>query len=324
MKKTHHSLAFTLVELLVVIAIIGLLVSLLLPAIQAAREYARRSQCTNNMRQISLGMLNYHDTLKSFPSGNIALESLVEEGSCHPLTPHEDDLIYCGSMGWPALILPYVEQDALYDTINFAKLAFLPGKSEASSHVGPHGDEENRFAATNMPDLFACPSSKRLAPPGTHKDYGVNGRSGAPERRKNCTQSVFHVNSGTRISDLKRGTTNTLLILEVAHAWSWSPKSDEHFEPTDSGTNPFLWVNRASQGYACYGGTNVTLFIGDVPYPINVKDNWIATRFSRGYHPKGINVSLCDGSMHFFSETMDFDTYRTLFELVGDKIVQLP
>ena len=135
---------------------------------------------------------------------------------------------------------------------------------------------------------------------------------------------VFHVNSGTRIGDLKRGTTNTLLLLEVAHAWTWSPTSDENFEPTDTGTNPFLWVNRATQGYACFKGTNVHTGVGNVPYPINVKNNWIPTRFARGYHPKGINVSLGDGSTHFLSETMDFDTYKTLFERDGDKIVKLP
>ena len=183
MKRNLYRLsAFTIVEHLVVITIIGLLVSLLLPAIQSAREYARRSQCANNMRQISLAMLAYHDALKSFPPGNLSLESLFEEGNCHPSGPN--DLIYCGSMGWAAFILPYVEQNALYERVDFEKLAYLPGKTAGSFHDAPHGAEENRFAATNMPDLFVCPSTKRLAPPGTHKDYGVNGRAGVPEREK--------------------------------------------------------------------------------------------------------------------------------------------
>jgi len=111
MMKKH---GFTLIELLVFIAIIALLISLLIPAIQAAREMARRSQCSNNMKQMALAMNVYHESLKTLPPGNLCLEELSAK-SCHQI-----NAIYCGSIGWPAFILPYLEMGNLYDSIDFS------------------------------------------------------------------------------------------------------------------------------------------------------------------------------------------------------------
>ena len=97
--------AFTLVELLVVIAIIGILIALLLPAVQAAREAARRSQCTNNLKQIGLALHNYHDTHKSFPTG------MVTFWPDPPGSHVTDEPVW----GWAALVLPFIEQKPLHD-----------------------------------------------------------------------------------------------------------------------------------------------------------------------------------------------------------------
>jgi len=97
---TKNYSGFTLIELLVVIAIIALLISLLIPAIQAAREAARRSQCTNNVKQMVLAMNVYHESLKSLPPGNLVLDEL-RENACHV-----GRQVYCGSIGWPVFILP--------------------------------------------------------------------------------------------------------------------------------------------------------------------------------------------------------------------------
>ena len=103
---------FTLVELLVVIAIIGLLVGLLLPAVQAVREAARRSQCTNNLKQIGLALQNYHDSQGVFPPGYI-------DRNPNPASTPDNDL--GPGWGWAAFLLPYLEQGNLYNQINFSQ-----------------------------------------------------------------------------------------------------------------------------------------------------------------------------------------------------------
>jgi prepilin-type N-terminal cleavage/methylation domain-containing protein len=102
---------FTLVELLVVIAIIGILVALLLPAIQAAREAARRSQCSNNLKQLSVAMQNHHDVHEFFPPGNTALTS-------HKSDAHKNGQWYDGMMAWSVPILPFIEQEDLYNQVD--------------------------------------------------------------------------------------------------------------------------------------------------------------------------------------------------------------
>src|SRR5688572_27645245 len=108
--KLRLSRGFTLVELLVVIAIIGILVALLLPAVQAAREAARRMQCGNNLKQIGISIHNYHDTYKSFPSGWICPS--VATGAM---------AVDQESWGWSSLILPFMEQQALHDQLGVTR-----------------------------------------------------------------------------------------------------------------------------------------------------------------------------------------------------------
>jgi len=146
---------FTLIELLVVIAIIALLLYLLIPAIQAAREMARRSQCSNNLRQMALAMNVYHESMKSLPPGNLILEEL-KDNACHVAGK-----VYCGSIGWPAFILPYLEQMSLYDQIDFNSYAYCPNPEDNGDHEGFALGEKNRFAGENMPSVFTCPSVKR-------------------------------------------------------------------------------------------------------------------------------------------------------------------
>src|SRR5947209_4068194 len=107
--------AFTLIELLVVIAIIAVLIALLLPAVQAAREAARRSQCVNNLKQLGLAMHNYHDTMGSFPIGAMGVRSLVS-GGIYP----GGTAIANARRTWAWLLLPYLEQGAMANAINFS------------------------------------------------------------------------------------------------------------------------------------------------------------------------------------------------------------
>jgi prepilin-type N-terminal cleavage/methylation domain-containing protein len=141
---------FTLVELLVVIAIIGVLVALLLPAVQAAREAARRSSCGNNLKQISLGIHNYHDTYLGFPAGN------VTNGNC------------CGTaarISWAIDILPFIEQKNLYDRYD---------KSQPDTHAN------NRFVVQSEVKTYNCPSDPNirvgLVQPGSGPGSGIQYR----------------------------------------------------------------------------------------------------------------------------------------------------
>src|SRR5690606_20466187 len=127
---SHHRRGFTLIELLVVIAIIGVLIALLLPAVQAAREAARRSQCSNNLKQIALGFHNYHDTHQVFPPG---------ANSC------------CWGT-WLLYGLPYVEQQALYNAWNFG------GRSFDDTGTFRYGGPLNITVTSTRVDAYTCPS----------------------------------------------------------------------------------------------------------------------------------------------------------------------
>ena len=127
----RHAKGFTLVELLVVIAIIGVLIALLLPAVQQAREAARRMQCSNNLKQIGLALHNYHETFESLPMGNSSYQDW--------------------GISWMPALLPYVEQGALYDKFDFDTLGANYGYSNQCNNLGND--------AKTLIDVFMCPSS---------------------------------------------------------------------------------------------------------------------------------------------------------------------
>ena len=314
MKTVKHG--FTLIELLVVIAIIGLLVSLLLPAIQAAREMARRSQCTNNMKQMALAMNLYHESLKSLPPGNLYLEELAEK-ACHHINS-----VYCGSIGWPAFILQYLEQEPLYDTIDFLKLAYTPETGDRSFHEenGPMGDAANRQAGENMPSVFACPSVMRQSK--HHKDYGINGFDGFPQSLQ-TGDGMFYVNSGIRFSDVKDGLSNTFLMLETCHHRKFIPREGGDMIETLTGLNPFLWLNELGQGYAL-ASCGIPSEGKQLKLTINTHDPYIPTYGARSDHPGGVFASMGDGSVHFVSEKIDYTIYLGLFTRSGNEDVKLP
>jgi len=232
---------FTLVELLVVIAIIGILIALLLPAVQAARESARRTQCANNMRQLSLAMLEYHDTWAVFCPGS--------QGPIPGWTDPRHGGIPWGHFGWPAFILPYVEQQALFDRIDFTKQAYAESIPEQSGWAGPSGergpagDPVNKEASESQPATFVCPSAHRVKPENTFKDYGINAGTGrcCPERN-GPHDGIAWLNSYVRIEDVRDGTSNTFMFLEFAHFGNHS------WVPYDWGANQFFWVHHVSQG----------------------------------------------------------------------------
>ncbi|MEW4565320.1 DUF1559 domain-containing protein [Bremerella sp. JC770] len=174
---------FTLVELLVVIAIIGVLIALLLPAVQQAREAARRSECSNHMKQVGLGLHNYHDTHKVFPPGWISMGS--------------------GSMNhkhaWAVHLLPFIEQTALYDNID-------PQGQNITSDVDKGGA---------IVSAYVCPSS--ILPERSYDGYGKSNYLGCQgwENNDADTGGIFNQNSKVSFKDITDGTSNTVMVGEA-------------------------------------------------------------------------------------------------------------
>jgi len=186
---------FTLVELLVVIAIIGILVALLLPAVQAAREAARRSQCTNNMKQLGLALHNYHDVFKRFPSGYIRRSG-------------DND-----GWGWAAFSLPFLEQQNIYDKLGIGQGAKLPDAPTADTKT--------------VIDAFICPSDASGTineDRGGHakSNYqGLYGNSNTPDPNTGVGNGLFYVNSDLGFSSITDGTSSTFALGEI----SWDGKT---------------------------------------------------------------------------------------------------
>jgi prepilin-type N-terminal cleavage/methylation domain-containing protein/prepilin-type processing-associated H-X9-DG protein len=304
---------FTLVELLVVIAIIGILISLLLPAVQSAREAARRMQCSNKLRQIGLALHNYHAALRAFPPG-----SIVSDASCTAPTSTKRQA------PWTVQILPYLEQEALYKQFNMAgRFAALQGDGEPSDND----------AAQNTPlTVFKCPSDPAPQEGDPSSNYlGVQG--GGPESAAQCltgptvnrrvrfNNGVLFTNSSVRIDHVSDGTSNTFLVGESR--W-WS------YEHTNVGWPS--WFSWASSDRTA-GGSGHTIVLAAAVDPLNnplvdydSSQGWIDssgnytntmnlathTRCFGSRHPGGCHMAMCDGSVHFFSENMDVNAYRSM------------
>ena len=288
-KQTRRS-AFTLIELLVVIAIIAILIALLLPAVQQAREAARRTQCRNNLKQFGIALHNYHDVHKTFPSGWI-------EPSAQAGLPAADSR---SGFGWGAMILPYLEQSNLYNQINFeASLLTEPDRDPTTPAI-----ENNRHVpATQVLTLFQCPSdigperqdnhfydgdiNFRLHDMGTSNYVGCLGTWPIQNyfSQSDPAEGIFFRNSDIGISDITDGTSNTFLVGErkwTGKNTNGSPKLGDSY-----------WIGTIDNW-----ATDIT---GTVSRRINTVHQ---TSFS-SEHSGGATFLLCDGSVRFVSENIE-------------------
>ncbi|QDS90639.1 Type II secretion system protein G precursor [Rosistilla ulvae] len=339
MRVLRPKRGFTLVELLVVIAIIGILVGLLLPAVQAARESARRMQCSNNMKQLGLALHNYHDTYRTFPAyrqkaGN---PSALDFQGYGPMIP----------------LLPYIEQTAVYDLIKTTSRDFyLPITSAVDGLVA------------GMPmDAFTCPSNLPF-PSSTVRggsSYAVCAGSNigwtVAESRRN---GVFGMDVPTKMARIIDGTSNTIMLGEhlsgdgddslyrkkadLVRAQPWTAAN----ESTAQG--PITDGEMAAYGQACEAGSNNhTSYYGyrwGRPVYIYTVFNTLAPPNwkypscmtcatcgagdssgvypSRSRHPGGAMHTLADASVRFMTETVELQLYHGLGSRDGGEVVALP
>jgi type II secretory pathway pseudopilin PulG len=300
----------TLVELITVLAIIGALIALLFPAVQRVREVANRTMCANNLRQLALATLNYEQINKSLPPGSKG--PMNADGTFPGLwaDPQNGSHYPWGHFGWPALLLPYLEEENLFRTINFDQPSYAVSIPEGFTlDRGPAGGGDNRFAATHMPKVFVCPSAIRVKPADQFKDYGINCGTGrhAPEQTQQDMDGIAFVNSHVRLQEISDGVSNTLLFLEFAHF------STHGSVPEGVGTNQFIWVDHDSQGYVACAEEDGT------PSPPN-STTW-GHRGSHSPHPGGVQAIMVDGHMTWLPNAIDYRVYMALFTRAGNEFV---
>jgi prepilin-type N-terminal cleavage/methylation domain-containing protein/prepilin-type processing-associated H-X9-DG protein len=305
--------AFTLIELLVVIAIIGILIALLLPAVQKVREAANRLKCQNNLKQIGIALHGFHDSYHGFPkAGKLA-----------------------NQLSWHVFILPFVEQDNLYKQFNLARGPF-------NGPPDNRGPMKNELAFNKIP-IYLCPSSQAEKmfttpphnvnepelvngqPPYTTHYYGIMGpkgtnpvtgqpylwddigphggfaRQGIFERDTVNPNPNVGPESGARIASVTDGTSNTLMLGEI----SWVNQV--------TGTRYRSWVRGCDTAPVCAGSRNV---VNAINSPSIATFNDIAFG---SMHPGGANFALADGSVRFLQENINLGTYRALASRDGSE-----
>lgn len=308
LRLTVGQRGLTVIELLAVLAIIVLLAALSFPAIQSARESARRAQCANNLKQLSTAVRTYEFSNKSLPPGSFGGWT----GNLNFPSPWADPAygggLPWGHFSWSARLLPFVDALPIYNLIDFDVPAYAESVPESTGDRGPSGHANNKAVASRQPGVFACPSAHRVKPTNQFKDYGINHGTGAccPDRTQQDMDGVAFIHSAITADSIKDGLSGTFLFLEFSHFGNHS------WVPFDRGANQFIWVHHVSQGYVTCAEHDGT------PTPPN------STTFNhRGAHSdhfRGVQASWCDGHVGFISDDIDFTTYRSMFTRAGNDI----
>lgn len=293
--------AFTLVELLVVIAIIGVLVALLLPAVQAAREAARRAQCSNNLKQMGIGLHNYHDTYLVFPFG------WSDRGQ-----------------GWHACLLPFIEQQPLYNTLQWAE-----------ANNWDIDNTPNELACSTKIKIFRCPSAaipefvdnqsiaKRV--PSCYRgvasstaDSDDPGTSTAGRHLElTDLEGIFYGNSEIKFKNITDGTSNTFMVGECY----WETFSQD-------GNQMDFWYIGSPQIDPWPGSaTEYSEFVASTGVPMNARtvagaSGYVKELSFTSFHPVGAMFTFADGSVRFITYSIERPTYQGLGSRDGGEVLK--
>jgi prepilin-type N-terminal cleavage/methylation domain-containing protein len=311
---------FTLVELLVVIAIIGILVALLLPAIQAAREAARRTSCSNKLRQLGIALHNHHDTVGRFPIGNFLGKS------------SKPNL----ALLWGELpqLLPYMEETALHDVIDFTK--------------SPNDIASGNLKAIQTPlPALSCPSSPYIGELGYQEFYNTNNNAQTTESDYATSIGDYKNNAagmqgpGVPLVTTNHAGNNQVPPRGVMTRFGWAAKFKDIPDGTSKtfafGESVGHWSINVDFPFQAFATTSfpinykndVYLQLGNIDYnnptglpanstAVNVKWDWAIT--FRSMHPGGAHFLMCDASVSFLPDSIDHFTYMARASRAGGEI----
>jgi prepilin-type N-terminal cleavage/methylation domain-containing protein/prepilin-type processing-associated H-X9-DG protein len=318
------SRAFTLVELLVVIAIIGILVALLLPAIQAAREAARRGQCVNNLKQLGIAMQNYHDTYKELPPGNFS----------------------CCWGTWQVSVLKFMEEQQLADMYTWlpksAIFYLAEYRYDAPDDLTKNPPMQNRRVISSRIASLTCPSDvpqiNDTYVPGVAvtfnnyvANYGNTNHQGLDHQGPASANYVKYlggpfVGEDTKIEGPKKtkfkeivdGLSKTMICSETIQGrsgdlrgftwWGWSAGYEAFLSPNTSDTDRMQSIDYCK-----------SLIDGNPPCDAETAAN-LKKAGARSRHPGGVNVVMCDGSVQFVVDNVDLVTWRAASTTHGEDV----
>lgn len=334
MKPKPHFRGFTLIELLVVIAIIAILIALLLPAVQQAREAARRSQCKNNMKQLGLAMHNYHDAHRAMPPGRL-VTTVSGQGHCFSAYAH---------------LLPFLDQANIYQAIDFnSNPDIIPGNNALAT-------------SQNLPVLL-CPSDQFIVlqagfgvhnyPLSTGNTYPLSPRNGKK------VNGIFFENSAVKMSDITDGTSQTACISETVKSTLNGPTTWDGISATDGflltagndnllngpeltdyasqcvGSGQLLQQTRGSKWL--YGAPGHSMYNhmrppndrgldcrGGIPHSNKTDAQWILLSLnvtSRSRHIGGAHTLFCDGHVQYISSNISNLTWMGMGSRDGGEVL---
>jgi prepilin-type N-terminal cleavage/methylation domain-containing protein/prepilin-type processing-associated H-X9-DG protein len=330
--------AFTLIELLVVIAIIGVLIALLLPAVQKVREAASRIKCQNNMKQLGLALHNYENSFSRFPPAGKSY------GWCHADPGHgydHDPLTY--NLNGLILLLPLLEQDSLYHRVDFnAAMSRLNRCLEPPMTNGPLAGDPvtsgNAVVAATALAMFRCPSDNGDPLLPDNEYYGIGDNVGLRGVKTNYDFSVqywewrcnawaktavqirrmFGENSTTRVADVTDGLSNTIAMGETTLA-------------NANGTCP-AWAFRGWVQVGVDPAQGINVWMSPWTHPPS-PDEWRqppafgkvgSWSWAGSLHPGGCNFVFADGSVRFLAESIPLTTMDRLARMADGEPVTLP
>ena len=348
--------AFTLVELLVVIAIIGILVGMLLPAVQQVREAARRVTCANNMRQLGLAMLNFESAHGYFPPG---FSSTPTRDGTAASGVHVDPMTWNAAPGWAwgAYLLPFVEGSSIHDRIDFDLPIWDSSHREITQSQLPvflcassTGDQDaftvvDESEAPYSPDGVAPVILGRSNYVASHGQESAWGSEAGADRTgqvftniySSTTKSIsingdvsrvadgpFYRNSKTKMSEVRDGTTNSIFLGEHSSRLSdktWVgvvPGATVHpkFDSPENGPDGAATLVLYHMGPS---GGEVDMAGFPIIHPVNFPTYHVGQMYSE--HPGGGNVCMGDGSVHFVSETVGLLVWAELSSIAEGEVI---
>lgn len=307
-QKRQTKPAFTLVELLVVIAIIGILVALLLPAVQQAREAARRTQCRNNLKQLGLALHNYHVAFKRFPPGSI------------PRINVAPNTYFGNKLSWVTHVLPCLDQGARQNLIDFNEREWWYSHSTRriaedplavllcpSSSAEVYEDPVGKIAILHYPGVMGA-NGPNLNTPDPNDRYSLTIPSKYSVSVEFADNGILYINSRTSLRDITDGSSNTLLLGE--HSWA------------DAKSAKSLWVLGLAQDGNEAGPHSGAYCMKNVTFPINSNIGSPYNDASFGsLHAGGCFVAMADGHVQFVSESIDLRVWQALATRMGGEVV---